>query len=139
MIDYFGDKTAAIESTHQFWLENKDKVRITSNKAEIEAAMREAEKKTWLASIKRLLTNEEEEEQKRLRIDKVEKYIKETPFVGDKAVRGSYVWGDTGSGKTFLCDLFFENLNIKEKRRYHYNKFMLSIHRSNFRYYNVRS
>lgn len=131
---YFVEQTNAIEGSHQFWLDNKDKVVIGSNRGEIEAAAN-ASKKGWLSSLTSLF--EEETTQQRVRSDKIEKFITETPFVEINSHRGTYVWGDTGSGKTFLCDLFFDNLNIKEKQRFHYNKFMLNIHQSNFRYYNV--
>lgn len=118
-------------------MENRSKIVIESNKDEIEAQTTEASKKSWLSSITTLFTEEEVDKQP-IRTDKVEKFITSTPFSGKNAVRGSYVWGDTGSGKTFLCDLFFDNLNIEEKQRFHYNKFMLNIHQTNFKYYNVR-
>jgi len=37
-----------------------------------------------------------------------------------KGVQGLYLWGDVGRGKTYLCDLFFEELDIKEKTRLHF-------------------
>jgi len=44
-------------------------------------------------------------------------------------VRGLYVWGGVGRGKTHLVDLFFENLPISEKLRLHFHRFMVLVHR----------
>lgn len=82
--------------------------------------------------------NEEKNEKvKEKYTKKVELSIDFSPFKEENRVAGSYVWGDTGCGKTFLLDLFFDNLQITEKRRLHYNSFMLQIHQSNFRFSNV--
>jgi len=43
-------------------------------------------------------------------------------------VKGLYVWGGVGRGKTFLMDLFFESLNIKKKKRIHFHRMMHSVH-----------
>jgi predicted ATPase len=40
-----------------------------------------------------------------------------------------YVFGGTGCGKTFMMDLFFDNLPIKKKKRVHFNNFMIDIHK----------
>lgn len=45
--------------------------------------------------------------------------------------KGLYMYGDVGSGKTMLMDLFFETLppNIEHKMRIHFHNFMQDVHR----------
>ena len=46
-----------------------------------------------------------------------------------KMIRGLYFWGGVGRGKTFLMDLFYEELPIAEKKRLHFHRFMREVHR----------
>ena len=42
-------------------------------------------------------------------------------------VRGLYLWGGVGRGKTFLTELLFEHIPIAAKRRLHFHRFMADV------------
>ncbi len=44
------------------------------------------------------------------------------------AVKGIYLWGSVGRGKTWLMDLFFDCLPAGSKQRTHFHRFMQRIH-----------
>ncbi len=43
-------------------------------------------------------------------------------------MRGLYIWGGVGRGKTHLMDHFFEAMPFTEKQRVHFHRFMQGIH-----------
>ncbi|QIX96179.1 cell division protein ZapE [Cedecea sp. FDAARGOS_727] len=43
-------------------------------------------------------------------------------------VRGLYMWGGVGRGKTWLMDMFFQSLPGERKLRLHFHRFMLRVH-----------
>jgi cell division protein ZapE len=43
-------------------------------------------------------------------------------------IKGLYIYGDVGRGKTMLMDLFFDASPVVRKRRAHFHEFMLDVH-----------
>ena len=46
----------------------------------------------------------------------------------DVPLKGLYVYGEVGRGKTMLMDLFFETSAVVRKRRVHFHEFMAAVH-----------
>ena len=43
-------------------------------------------------------------------------------------LQGLYMWGGVGRGKTYLMDSFYDALEIEQKSRMHFNRFMQRVH-----------
>jgi cell division protein ZapE len=46
----------------------------------------------------------------------------------EQPIKGLYIYGEVGRGKTMLMDLFFESSPVERKRRAHFHEFMLDVH-----------
>ena len=49
-------------------------------------------------------------------------------FFKKKPPKGMYLWGGVGRGKTFLMDLFYEHVELGQKKRIHFHRFMQEVH-----------
>jgi len=48
--------------------------------------------------------------------------------LGDGNIQGVYLYGGVGRGKSMIMDLFYDNIDVRRKRRTHFHSFMLNIH-----------
>jgi cell division protein ZapE len=62
--------------------------------------------------------------------DKLNTPQKKSWFSQAKTIKGIYMWGGVGRGKTMMMDLFFDHIPIDAKKRVHFNVFMLDVHNS---------
>ncbi len=55
-----------------------------------------------------------------------DKLLKRKP----EPIKGLYIWGGVGRGKTHLMDLFFNHVAFSQKQRLHFHRFMQSVHQA---------
>ncbi len=53
-------------------------------------------------------------------------------FSKSRKIKGIYLYGGVGRGKSMLMDIFFQNLKFDKKRRLHFHDFMKEIHNKIF-------
>lgn len=49
-------------------------------------------------------------------------------FKRNAPIKGLYLWGGVGRGKTWMMDLFYEQLDTKKKYRRHFHRYIQEIH-----------
>ncbi|XP_054469633.1 forkhead box protein O3-like isoform X2 [Anoplopoma fimbria] len=50
-------------------------------------------------------------------------------FTKPKAPQGYYIYGDVGTGKTMVMDMFYSYVETEKKKRVHFHGFMLDVHK----------
>lgn len=61
-------------------------------------------------------------------LGRLRRHLAGTPMAQQPAVKGLYLWGGVGRGKTYLVDTFFDGLPIERKKRIHFHRFMQKVH-----------
>jgi cell division protein ZapE len=69
----------------------------------------------------------------------IRKSLRLLPGARRSPLRGLWLWGGVGRGKTFLADQFYAELPLKEKRREHFHRFMQEVHAGLRRHRNTPS
>ncbi|XP_026522422.1 AFG1-like ATPase isoform X1 [Notechis scutatus] len=57
------------------------------------------------------------------------KHIFSKLFTRRKSPKGLYIYGDVGTGKTMVMDIFYSHLQVERKKRVHFHGFMLDVHK----------
>ena len=60
-------------------------------------------------------------------------FSKEFSTAQSVRIKGLYLYGGSGCGKSFLSDMFYDNLDIAEKGKIHFHEFMANVHADLFR------
>jgi len=51
-----------------------------------------------------------------------------TEIMPAKGQVGLYLWGGTGTGKTFMMDMFYDKVPVQGKKRIHFHEWMIDVH-----------
>ncbi|PIW62115.1 cell division protein ZapE [Shewanella sp. CG12_big_fil_rev_8_21_14_0_65_47_15] len=88
----------------------------------------------YRAKVSENLLDDPAQQQAVLALDMLFKQLMPQPYSArlshSQSIKGLYLWGDVGRGKTFLMDLFFDCLPSEGKLRLHFHRFMARIHQA---------
>ncbi|MBN3311104.1 AFG1L ATPase, partial [Amia calva] len=86
-----------------------------------------------------VLRADEQQRSVLLQLDCFQKHLKgysNTPpsfmsklFTTPKPPKGFYIYGDVGTGKTMVMDMFYSHVEVERKKRVHFHGFMLEVHK----------
>lgn len=62
--------------------------------------------------------------------EKVRRAMGESPHHPLSSVKGLYLYGGVGCGKTMMMDILFNEAPLEKKMRVHFHQFMLDVHRT---------
>ncbi|MGB1255955.1 MAG: cell division protein ZapE [Thiolinea sp.] len=57
-------------------------------------------------------------------------FSRSVPETATEIPKGVYLWGGVGRGKTWLMDMFYESVPVKDKKRYHFHHIMELLHKA---------
>ena len=61
-------------------------------------------------------------------LDRLFSFASKEQETSHELVKGLYIWGGVGYGKTHMVDFFFKHLPIEKKMRLHFHRFMQIVH-----------
>jgi cell division protein ZapE len=86
----------------------------------------DAQQEQALQALQRVYTEWLAAEKKRK--SKLRKWLKKFKLVKPIKVKGIYLYGPVGAGKTWVMDIFYNALPSKKKLRFHFHRFMQYVH-----------
>lgn len=136
-IGILDQKAVEVEKTNQAWHDAIKKlsdpyVDLANRRAEKEAAKHRKVKLGLFSSLFAPSEDLSAQKNNKPEVDLDGPTIDDTPLQTVPKVKGLYLYGSPGCGKTFLMDMFFKQVNIHGKKRVAFESFNLYLnHLSN--------
>jgi predicted ATPase len=115
-----------------FWDKQEEEIKEQKNKSFSFFGMFGKNKKSQDSSADKNISKIKNESSGEIKIRTMREFIKYEEMLKKYdslcETKGTYVYGTPGCGKTYLMDLFYNNLDFPRKKRTHFNEFMLEVH-----------